>query len=113
MARFIVDVNLPRRFHVWAAGDFVFAHDFNPSWPDAAIWDYALANDLIIVTVDTDFHDRALIAAQCPKIVHFKLYNMRLKDWHPLVTRIWPQVVSLIGTHRMVIVYRDRIDALP
>ena len=113
MPRFFIDVNLPRRFHLWASGDFVFAHDFNPSWPDEAIWDQALANNLVIVTVDTDFYDRALISATCPKIIHFKLYNMRLKDWHPLVTRIWPQVVTLIDAHRMVIVYRDRIDALP
>jgi predicted nuclease of predicted toxin-antitoxin system len=112
MPRFIIDVNLPRRFHLWATADFVFAKDIDPTWPDEAIWDFALANDLIIVTVDTDFYDRALISDICPKIVHFKLYNLRLKDWHPLVTRLWPQITALIETHRMVIVYRDRIDVL-
>lgn len=113
MPRFIIDVNLPHRFHHWATADFVFAKDFDVSWPDDAIWDYAFANDLVIVTVDTDFYDRALVAKTGPKIIHFKLYNLRLKDWHPLVSRVWPQVVTLVDTHRMVIVYRDRIDALP
>ncbi len=112
MARFIIDVNLPRRFHLWATADFVFAKDFDQSWPDDAIWDHALANDLVIVTVDTDFFDRALVGTMCPKIIHFKLYNLSLKDWHPLVTRVWPKIVTLIDMHRMVIVYRDRIDAL-
>ena len=111
--RFLIDVNLPRRFHLWATADFVFAKDIDQSWPDDAIWTYALAHDLVIVTVDTDFYDRALVATVCPKIVHFKLYNLRLREWHPLVTRVWPQIVVLVATHRMVIVYRDRIDALP
>lgn len=113
MQGFLIDVNLPRRFHLWASGDFTFAHDFDPSWSDAALWDHALAHDLVIVTVDTDFYDLALVAPTCPKIIHFKLYNLRLRDWHPLVTRLWPQAVGLIAMHRMVIVYRDRVDALP
>jgi predicted nuclease of predicted toxin-antitoxin system len=73
MPRFNIDVNLPRRFHLWATANFVFAKDIDPLWPDEAIWDHALENDLIIVTVDTDFYDRALISDICPKIVHFRL----------------------------------------
>ena len=111
MSRFIIDANLPRRFHLWATADFVFAKDFDLSWSDGAIWDHALANDLVIVTIDSDFHDRMLIDERCPRIVHFKLHNLRLREWHPLVTRIWPQIVALVETHRYVAVYRDRIDA--
>ncbi len=113
MARFIIDVNLPRRFHLWATSDFVFAKDFDQAWPDDEIWNHALAENLVIVTVDTDFYDRALVTAVCPKIIHFKLYNLRLRDWHPLVTRLWPQILTLVDGHQMVIVYRDRIDCLP
>lgn len=111
--RFLVDVNLPRRFHLWAGADFEFVRDLDASWPDNAVWSHALDNELVIVTVDSDFYERALLDERCPKIIHFKLYNLRLADWHPLVTRIWPGIVALIATHRMVIVYRDRIDALP
>jgi predicted nuclease of predicted toxin-antitoxin system len=112
MSRFLIDVNLPRRFHLWATAEFSFVKDFDTSWSDDTIWDHALANGLVIVTVDADFYDRALIATNCPKIVHFKLYNLRLRDWHPLVTRMWPKIVTQIETSRMVIVYRDRIDTL-
>ena len=113
MPRFLIDVNLPRHFHLWTTSDYMFARDFDQSWPDDAIWTHALVNDFVIVTVDTDFYDRALVATTCPKIIHFKLFNLRLRDWHPLVTRVWPQIEELIAHHRMVIVYRDRIDALP
>ena len=81
MACFLIDVNLPRRFPLWATADFLFVRDFDQSSPDDAIWKYALANDLVIVTVDSDFHDRALVSSVSPKIVHLKLYNLRLKEW--------------------------------
>ena len=33
-----------------------------------------------------------------------RLRNMRIRDWHPLVTAIWPRIVTLV--------YRDRIDVI-
>ncbi len=112
MSRFLIDVNLPRRFHLWATGDFEFAHDHDPSWSDAQLWDYARANDLSIVTVDSDFHDRTLVSQTGPKVIHLLLNNLRLRDWHPLMTKIWPTIRTLSQDHRLVVVYRDRIDVV-
>lgn len=113
MPKFLIDANLPRWFHLWAGEGFEFAHDDNPSRSDDDLWNYALANDLVIVTVDGDFHDRRILQDYGPKIIHFRLRNMRLRDWHPIVTAAWPKIAALIEHHRMVIVYADRIDAVP
>lgn len=106
-------MNLPRRFHLWTGPGFEFAHDAEPSWSDDERWRYALANDVTIVTVDGGFHDRRILSDTGPRIIHFRLRNMRLREWHPFVSAAWPRIVALIEHHRMVIGYSDRIDAVP
>ncbi len=53
--RFLVDANLPRNLKWFNAPDFTFAADWGDGFPDREIWDYALKNDLIIVTRDSDY----------------------------------------------------------
>jgi hypothetical protein len=37
MARYLIDVNLPRYFSIWTGGDFVFVHDIDATWKDSQI----------------------------------------------------------------------------
>jgi predicted nuclease of predicted toxin-antitoxin system len=55
--RFLIDVNLPYRFSVWAAGNFVRARGMGERWSDSELWAYARERGLIIVSNDTDFSD--------------------------------------------------------
>ena len=71
--RFLVDANLPRKFTWFDTVDFSFAHDLGDSFPDKAIWDYALKNDLIILTRDSDYFHWIIQTKIAPKVVYFKL----------------------------------------
>lgn len=53
--KFLVDANLPRKFTWFKSDDFSFAHDWGDSFPDKDIWDYALKNDMIILTRNSDY----------------------------------------------------------
>lgn len=56
--KFLVDVNLPKKFKFFNTEQFIHVVDINPKMKDSEIWDYALSNDLIILTKDSDFYLR-------------------------------------------------------
>nr|VFJ90385.1 MAG: Predicted nuclease, contains PIN domain, potential toxin-antitoxin system component [Candidatus Kentron sp. H]VFJ91590.1 MAG: Predicted nuclease, contains PIN domain, potential toxin-antitoxin system component [Candidatus Kentron sp. H]VFJ98181.1 MAG: Predicted nuclease, contains PIN domain, potential toxin-antitoxin system component [Candidatus Kentron sp. H] len=43
---------------------------------DAAIWQFALENDFVIVTKDSDFEEMGLIRGSPPKVIWVKLGNV-------------------------------------
>ncbi len=55
MAKYLIDVNLPRYFSLWNSPDYLFVSDINDEWTDEEIWNYATLNELTIVTKDADF----------------------------------------------------------
>ncbi len=78
---------------------------------DTFIWDYATQNDLVIVTKDTDFSDRMLLASPPPRVVHIRLGNMRLRELHAYLANAWPQVEALLHTSKLIDIYPNRIEA--
>ena len=42
---------------------------------DAVIWDYAKANDFVIVSKDSDFHQRSLLYGHPPKFIYLRIGN--------------------------------------
>lgn len=42
---------------------------------DAVIWDYAKANDFVIVSKDADFHQRSLLYGYPPKFIYLRVGN--------------------------------------
>jgi predicted nuclease of predicted toxin-antitoxin system len=53
--KYLIDANLPIGLSMWKGDNFVFVNQLNPEWSDREIWQYALNNNLIIVTKDSDF----------------------------------------------------------
>lgn len=47
---------------------------------DQEIWEFALANDYVIVSKDEDFHQRALVEGPPPKVVWIRLGNCSTAD---------------------------------
>lgn len=43
--------------------------------PDAKIWDFAAAQDFVIVSKDTDFQQRSLVYGAPPKVVWIRIGN--------------------------------------
>ena len=54
---FLVDVNLPKHFNFFNDNRYVFVSDINLQMTDSEIWDYALKNEMVILTKDTDFYN--------------------------------------------------------
>jgi predicted nuclease of predicted toxin-antitoxin system len=86
--RFIVDAQLPPALARQLAA---MGHDAEhvpdrqmTAAPDAAIWDFALHADAVIITKDEDFAQRKALAGAGPVIVWIRLPNTRrraLLDW--------------------------------
>lgn len=46
-----------------------------PAAPDTEVWDYAKGNGFIIVSKDSDFHQRSLLLGYPPKVIWIRLGN--------------------------------------
>jgi len=112
MKGFLFDENLPGRIKFTPSFSVTHVSTLGISLTDTEIWEYARLNDLTIVTKDVDFSDRIIISSPPPRVVHSRFGNMRKRDFHSLLTKIWPRVEELILTHRLVNVYINRIEAI-
>ncbi|WP_353851558.1 DUF5615 family PIN-like protein [Microcystis sp. LE19-195.1E] len=65
-----------------------------------------------MVTKDADFSDRIMLDFSPPKVVHLRFGNIRKREFHQFLARIWPQIEALVIEHKLVNVYLDRIEAL-
>jgi predicted nuclease of predicted toxin-antitoxin system len=73
--KYLIDENLPDCLKVWSTKDFLHVTKITKSIADNEIWKYALENNLIIITKDSDFHERILYRNPPPKVILFKLGN--------------------------------------
>ena len=112
MARYLIDANLPRYFSPWSGSECEFAHDMGEGWSDTDAWAYASVRKLTIVSKDADFTNRALLNLSGPKVIHMRLGNLRMRDFHESVTNRWPAICAASETNRLVAVYRDRIEVI-
>ncbi len=112
MAKFLIDVNLPYYFALWNTSDYIHQMDINDESSDEEIWEYARQNNLIIITKDSDFSNLILFRTPPPKVIHIRIGNMKIQDFFKLMTQIWPDVLELIENHKMVNVFKDRIEAI-
>ena len=79
---------------------------------DSEIWDYAKQNNLTIITKDGDFSHRIIVSPPLPKIIHIKIGNMKLKEFESVIQKIWMTAEKLSENHKLVNVFRDRIEAV-
>lgn len=112
MAGFLIDANLPYRFALWQRSEYRHVFDLDDTWRDSEIWKYAKAEGLTIVTKDADFSARAMVSEPPPWVIHLRIGNLRMRDFHELLQRIWPQVLALSTTHQLLTVYPDRIEGV-
>ncbi len=112
MAKFLIDVNLPYRFSLWKSDNYIHQTDINDEWTDEQIWNYAKENNLTIVTKDSDFSNRIIFHEPPPKVIHIRFGNMKMREFFTVTTAIWDDVMELSQSHKLVNVFRDRIEAI-
>ena len=96
--KYLIDENLPNCLRVWSSDDFLHVTKISKSISDKNIWNCALENKLIILTKDSDFHERILYKNAPPKVILFRLGNTSIpyledflashwvKFWNKLIT---------------------------
>jgi predicted nuclease of predicted toxin-antitoxin system len=89
MPKCLIDVNLPYRFSLWNSEDFVHQTNIDDEWSDEQIWEYAKENDLTIITKDADFSNRIIFQEPPPKVIHIRLGNMKMREFHAALTAVW------------------------
>ncbi len=112
MAKYLIDVNLPYRFSLWKSDAYIHQKDINDEWTDKQIWDYAKENNLTIVTKDSDFSNRIIFHRPPPKVIHIRFGNMKIREFFNIMTAIWNDIIDLSENHKLVNVFRDRIEAI-
>ncbi len=112
MSKYLIDVNLPYRFALWHNTNFIHVKDLDDTMNDDAIWQYAHDNNLIIVTKDSDFAAKVFYKGCPPKVIHCKFGNLRLKDFHSLISKIWPEIEIAIIENNMINIYLNRIEII-
>jgi predicted nuclease of predicted toxin-antitoxin system len=112
MPQFLIDANLPYYFSQWNNTDYIHQKDIDDEWEDEQIWLYAKENNLIIITKDSDFSNRILLKEPPPKVIHIRFGNMKMKEFFNAITTIWPQVIEISNSHKLVNVFKDRIEGI-
>ena len=112
MKGFLFDENLPSRLRFSPKLPVVFSQIVGRSPSDSQVWEYARKHRLIIVSKDADFSDRIIISSPPPKVVHLHFGNLRKDDFHDLLARVWPQIETLLKSHKLVNVYLDRLEGV-
>jgi predicted nuclease of predicted toxin-antitoxin system len=112
MAGYLIDVNLPYYFSVWRGTDYIHVRDLNDGWTDAQVWDHAKREGLTIVSKDADFSARILIEAPPPRVIHIRLGNLKMREFHERISGIWTTVCELSARYRLVNVFRDRVEGI-
>ena len=59
---------------------------------DPVVWEYARDNDLMIVSKDSDMHQRSFVFGHPPKIIWVRLGNCSTSDVEMLLRRSFPVV---------------------
>ncbi|MFC2100842.1 DUF5615 family PIN-like protein [Bacteroidota bacterium] len=111
MAKFIVDANLPYYFSLWNSEFFVHVFDINEIMTDNEILEYAIENNLTIITKDTDFTSKILFQDK-PKVIHLKTGNMKIQMLHSFLNKNWREIEQVSDSHKLTNVYIDRIEGI-
>ena len=112
MKGFLLDENLPVRLQFKPRLPLIELSKVGRTPTDSQIWEYARKHDLAIVSKDADFSDRIIINTPPPRVVHLRFGNLRKKDFHALLAKVWPKIETLLKSHKLVNVYRDRIEGI-
>lgn len=112
MVRFLIDVNLPYFFGLWNNDSFLHQIDLDKKATDSNIWEYAIKNNLTIITKDSDFSSRILLSNPPPKVIHIKIRNTSMKEFHRIIHSHWSSILEMNQNYKLVNVYKNKIEGI-
>ncbi len=112
MAKYLIDINLPYYFSLWNHEDYIHQSDILNTAEDAEIWQYAKENNLTILSKDADFSNRILLAQPPPRVIHIRIGNASVREFHNILNLIWDDVLTLSESHKLVTVFKDKVEAM-
>jgi len=112
MAKYLIDINLPYYFSLWNNENYIHQSDISNTAEDTEIWGYAKKNNLTILTKDADFSNRIILAQPPPRVIHIKIGNATVRDFHNILNSIWDDVLALSNSHKLVTVFKDKVEAM-
>ena len=112
MKGFLFDENLPSRLRFSPKRPILPVSKAGRNPSDTQIWEFARTHDLVIVSKAADFSDRIITHTPPPWVVHLRFGNLRRNEFHALLARVWPQIETLLKSHKLVNVYADRLEGV-
>jgi len=112
VARFLIDANLPYYFSLWRGASYPHVTDIDDSMSDDELWLYAREGEWTIVTKDSDFSSRAMLEPPPPRVIHVRLGNMRMREFHRRIAAVWPDACALSEEYRLVSIFEDHLEGI-
>lgn len=69
-------------------------------------------NDLTIISKDADFSEMMMINNPPPRVIHIKVGNMRINDLHKFLNNIWPEVIKMSKTSKLIRIFLNKIEGI-
>lgn len=112
MPIFLVDVNLPYYFSLWNDEKYIHLKDINEEWTDEEVWNYAMENNLTIITKDSDFSRRIILNNPPPKVIHIRLGNLKQRELYLTLSEMWNDILDMNKKYKLVNVYKNGIEGI-
>jgi predicted nuclease of predicted toxin-antitoxin system len=112
VSRYLLDENLPASLASILGGDCASAGKLGARLTDDELWHTARREHRIICTKDADFFDKLLLHGPPPKVVWFRVGNLRLGDLENLVAARWREVERLLNDHDLIELHPTKIEGL-
>ena len=110
--KYLIDENLPKTLNIWLTEEFIHDTDIAVVLSDEGIWKYAIDNDLIIITKDTDFHEKILYRNPPPRVILLKTGNTSVSFLQNYLKRNWKMIEEEMLTVKLLIIYKDAIEGV-
>lgn len=108
MPGYIIDENLPV-LPFWKGDDFIHASRFTFT-SDTQIWQFAIEQEMTIITKDSDFYFRHLSSKHLPKVVWLRTGNMTKKELNAFMEKMWDEILQLLQQSSFVTIYEDKTE---
>ena len=110
--KYLIDENLPKTLNIWSTEDFIHVTDVKDILSDDGIWKYAIEHNLIIITKDTDFHEKILYGNPPPKVILLKTGNTSVSFLQSYLKRNWKMIEENIQSVKLLIIYKEGIEGI-